>query len=388
MRRELITPRAHWQSQAQSYGFNFHTMYGEPYWDESRYYAFTLEQIERDLEDPTTELNQMCLEVVDKVMASEELLTRFAIPREHWEMIARSWRLKDPSLYARMDLAYDGTGPAKMLENNADTPTSLYESAFFQWLWLEDRLKDGTLPIGSDQYNSIQDKLIERFAQLKKSWPPVPLHFACCQDTDEDRGTVQYLQDCAEEAGFNACFTFIEEIGLTPQGGFVDGQDRPMHAAFKLYPWEFMLREEFGQHLDKSQTRWLEPSWKSVLSNKALLPMLWKLFPNHPNLLPAYFADELHLAGESKLVEKPIYSREGANVRILEGGQAVADSDGPYGEEGVIYQAFHPLARFGEDYALIGSWLVGDEAAGISVREDSSLITQDLSRFVPHIILP
>ncbi|USD39278.1 glutathionylspermidine synthase family protein [Ferrimonas sp. SCSIO 43195] len=388
MQRHLITPRTNWQQQAETYGFNFHTMYGEPYWDESRYYAFTLDQIERDLEDPTTEINQMCLEVVDKVVQDDALLRKFAIPEAHWEMIARSWRLKDPALYARLDLAYDGSGPAKLLENNADTPTSLYESAFFQWLWLDERLKDGTVADGSDQFNSIQEQLIARFAQLKQSWPPVPLHFACCQDTDEDRGTVQYLQDCAEEAGLQTLFTYIESIGITPQGGFVDGDSRPMHAAFKLYPWEFMLREEFGDYIDKAQTRWLEPSWKSVLSNKALLPMLWKLFPNHPNLLPAYFADERHLANESRLVEKPIYSREGANVRILDGNQSIADSDGPYGEEGVIYQAFQDLPKFGDDYALIGSWLVGDEAAGISVREDHSLITQDLSRFVPHIILP
>ncbi|TKB51681.1 glutathionylspermidine synthase family protein [Ferrimonas aestuarii] len=387
MKRHLLAPRSHWQSQAETYGFKFHTMYGEPYWDESRYYAFTLKQIEQDLEDPTTELNQMCLEVVDKVVEDEQLLRKFAIPEAHWEMIARSWRLQDPSLYARLDLAYDGHGPAKLLENNADTPTSLYESAFFQWLWLEDRIKDGSLPQDADQFNGIQEQLIARFAELKSKWPPVPLHFACCQDTEEDRGTVQYLQDCAEEAGLEARFTFIEEIGVTPQGGFVDGSDEPIRAAFKLYPWEFMLREEFGQYLDKAQCRWLEPSWKSILSNKALLPMLWKLFPNHPNLLPAYFSDEISQARESRLVEKPIYSREGANIRILDGGNAIADSDGPYGEEGVIYQAYQPLAKFDDDYALIGSWIVGDQAAGISVREDHSKITQDLSRFVPHAII-
>ncbi len=393
MQRHLIPPRAHWQDQAQEYGFNFHTLYGEPYWDESRYYAFTLDQIENDIEAPTEELHQMCLEVVDEVVNNENLLRRFAIPEAHWDLIASSWRLREPSLYGRMDLAYDGRGPAKFLEYNADTPTSLYESAFFQWLWLEDRLQDGTLSPGSDQFNGIQEALIARFAELKTQWPPVPLHFASCEESVEDRGTVQYLADCAAEAGMETRYTAIERIGLGPHNQFVDPEGEEIRACFKLYPWEFMLREEFAQHLAKANVRWLEPAWKSVLSNKAILPVLWHRHRGHPNLLPAYFPDHLDQCDESQLVRKPLYSREGANIEILEAGKVVERSEGEYGEEGVIYQGFTPLPQFDDgsgkpDHALLGSWVVGERAVGLSVREDHSRITQDLSRFIPHCILP
>lgn len=54
-------------------------MYGEPYWCEDAYYQFTLAQIE-ELEEATAELNRMCLQVVDKVVNSEALLTKFRIP--------------------------------------------------------------------------------------------------------------------------------------------------------------------------------------------------------------------------------------------------------------------------------------------------------------------
>ena len=47
--------------------------------------------------------------------------------------IAASWKRRDASLYGRFDLRYDGQGPAKLLEYNADTPTSLFETAVFQW---------------------------------------------------------------------------------------------------------------------------------------------------------------------------------------------------------------------------------------------------------------
>ncbi|WJY14685.1 glutathionylspermidine synthase family protein [Pectobacteriaceae bacterium CE90] len=385
MKRIAITERPDWREKAAEFGFQFHTMYGEPYWCEDAYYQFTLPQIE-ELEDTTAELHQMCLQLVDKVVNSEELLTKFHIPKHTWEFVRHSWLTHQPSLYSRLDLAYDGKSPAKLLENNADTPTSLYESAFFQWIWLEDQMNAGKLPKSADQYNSIQEKLIARFENLHINHGFNLLHFTCCQDSQEDRGTVQYLQDCALEAGLANDFLFVEEIGLGEKGQFTDLQDHVISNLFKLYPWEFMLRETFSTKLADAGVRWLEPGWKSIISNKALLPLLWEMFPNHPNLLPAYFAQDNHPAMENYVI-KPLFSREGANIQIIQNGQQIASVDGPYGEEGKIVQQYHPLPKFNDSYTLIGSWLVDDVPCGIGLREDRELITQDLSRFYPHIIL-
>lgn len=385
MKRLPITERPDWREKATEFGFRFHTMYGEPYWCEDAYYQFTLAQIE-ELEDTTAELHQMCLQVVEKVVNSEQLLTKFRIPKHTWDFVRHSWRSEQPSLYSRLDLAYDGKSPAKLLENNADTPTSLYETAFFQWLWLEDQINAGNLSGNADQYNSLQEKLIARFEELKTQYGFGLTHFACCQDSEEDRGTVQYLQDCALEAGLPSEFLFMEEIGLGERGQFTDLDNQVIANLFKLYPWEFMLREMFSTKLEDAGMRWLEPAWKSIISNKALLPMLWEMFPNHPNLLPAYFAEDDHPKLD-KYVTKPLFSREGANIQIVEDGKEIARVDGPYGEEGMIIQQFHPLPRFGDSYTLIGSWLINDQPCGIGLREDRELITQDLSRFYPHIIL-
>lgn len=387
MFRIASTPRKGWQQKAKDFGFTFHSMYGEPYWDESAYYQFTLAQIEKDIESPTEEIHQMCLQVVDDVCKSEELLTLFQIPEAFWQPVADSWKNGDPSLYSRLDFVYDGKNPAKLYENNADTPTSLYESGFWQWLWLQDQVDTNTVSRHADQFNSLQEKLIHRLSHIAEHYQVNQIHFASCQDTIEDRGTVQYLQDCAAESGLSAPFVFIEEIGIGESGRFTDTLDYEIDTLFKLYPWEFMQREAFSEHIVSSQTNWIEPIWKSILSNKALLPMLWKRFEHHPNLLPAYFEHELDQADHSKLVKKPIFSREGANISILENGKSILTADGPYGEEGFIYQAYSPLPRFDTNYTLIGSWLVDDQAAGISVREDTSLITQDMSRYLPHIIL-
>jgi glutathionylspermidine synthase len=117
-----------------------------------------------------------------------------------------------------------------------------------------------------------------------------------------------------------------------------------------------------------------------LLSNKGLLPILWELFPGHANLLPAYL-DKSRIDGD--YVQKPLLSREGANITMHRGGATIA-ADGEYGEEGYVYQALAPVARFGDDYVTIGAWIVGDEAAGIGLREDTTPITRNTSRFVPH----
>lgn len=392
MFRRAISERANWQQTAVEYGFHFHTMYGERYWDESAYYQFTLQQIEQDLEAPTEELHQMCLHIVEQVVANDELMHRFALPEAQWDFIRQSWLNREPCLYARLDFAYSGNGPAKLYENNADTPTSLYETGFWQWLWLEEQVDAGQLLRQADQFNSLQEKLIQRFSELaliqqQQGATPI-LHFACCKDTKEDRGTVQYLEDCANAASIETRFVYVEDIGRDAEGQLTDLDDNVIEWLFKLYPWEFMMQEEYADCLGKHPVRFIEPAWKAILSNKALLPLLWRHFPRHPNLLPAFFEDELHLAQDSPaLVKKPIFSREGANISLIKAGQETCFSSGPYGNEGFIYQQAHMLPRFEDSYTLIGSWLVNDQAAGISVREDSGPVTQDMSRYLPHIII-
>lgn len=388
MLRIPVAERPDWQQRAKEFGFKFHTMYGEKYWDESAYYQFTLNQIEQGIEQPTEDIHQMCLQVVDKVVKDDELMRRFCLPEPCWDLIRQSWLNGDPSLYSRLDFGYDGQGHAKLYENNADTPTSVYETGFWQWLWLSDNVDRQALQRDSDQFNSLQEKLVNRFKELEIFTPDRQLHFACCKDTEEDRGTVQYLQDCADAAGLTTKFVFVEDIGIDADNRFTDLDDQVIDWAFKLYPWEFMFDEAYGQILGQQNIRWLEPPWKAILSNKALLPLLWKLFPNHPNLLPAFFEDEKHKLDENLgVVKKPIFSREGANISVSKNGQQIAGSDGAYGEEGFIYQALHALPQFGNNHTLIGSWLVDDQAAGMSIREDSSLITQDMSRYLPHVIL-
>jgi len=396
MQRIQLPPRPDWREKAESLGFSFHTMHGQAYWDESSAYAFTLRQIEDDIEDPAAALHAMCLEAVEHVVASQELMERLGIPDLHRDLVAESWRAREPSLYGRFDLAYDGTGPAKLLEYNADTPTSVYEAGSFQWLWLEDMLAAGALPGAEpDQFNLLHESLVARFREIAPEGTPI--HFTSFRGHEEDFATVEYLAWIAKEAGMVAHYVPLDGIGVTPSGQFADDEARVIGTLFKLYPWEDILLDDFAQHLSGAHCRFIEPAWKALLSNKGILPVLWRLFEGHPNLLPAFFADEMQAGNplferarediERAHVIKPIFSREGASIEIVERGRTTERSaNRDYDRHPAIVQAYQPLPVFDGARPVLGAWIVGEACVGLGLREDDARITQDLSRFKPHFI--
>ena len=54
----------------------------------------------------------------------------------------------------------------------------------------------------------------------------------------------------------------------------------------------------------------IEPSWKLILGNKAILPLLWEMFPEHKNLLPAYFMDPIKQMRQNKEYDIKIKNEE------------------------------------------------------------------------------
>ncbi|MGA2258194.1 MAG: glutathionylspermidine synthase family protein, partial [Thermoguttaceae bacterium] len=208
-------------------------------------------------------------------------------------------------------------------------------------------------------------------------------YFAAMAGYLEDYMTVNYLRDVAIQAGFDTAYLDVEKVGWHARRRvFTDLSENEIELCFKLYPWEWMFSDAFGPHLQETKCRWFEPPWKALLSNKAILPLLWELNPRHPNLLETSFEP---LAG-GNYVKKPILGREGANIQIFENSKIFLENPGSY-DGPAVYQEICPLPRFDDRFfALIGSWLVNGWACGIGIREDESLITGNLSRFVPHLL--
>lgn len=424
MERVAVRPRPDWRAAAEDLGFDWHTAEApgggpQPYWDESAYWRLSAAEVDA-IEAATTELHAMCLRAAAHIIA-EKQFAPFGVTPAQARLITDSWARRedeDVSLYGRFDLALPGNGDIKMLEYNADTPTGLFEAAVVQWQWLQTVFPD------RDQFNSLHEALVARFQEIRLRWQArgIPLDgerreelntlHLIAADIPEDRGTIAYLAEAALEAGFRAKTLPAEQVGWAETGApvtrggvtgwFVDAEDQPIAGLFKLQPWEWMLADAFGEKFlalaDAGIIRVIEPAWKMLLSNKAILPVLWRLNPGHALLCEAH-ADRHAFGRPLRVAAKPKLGREGANISIADldakgevTGAPLVQADGPYGQEGYIYQEAVPLARAaaadGPVHAVVGSWIVGDESRGIGIRESNTLITGNTSRFVPHCFTP
>lgn len=383
------------------------------YWREGPYYEFSESEV-LTLETAVTAIYHMCKKAGEHMVAHPEILLRMGIPDWAVPFIQSTWDDNTPNVYGRFDLAYDGSGTPKLLEFNADTPTSLFEGAFHQWRWFEYTQQ------GSSQWNSIEEQLIEawrrniKMHQFRTKRKVNVVHFAwtTAEKTGEDLMTVAYLAELAEKAAAVAAeddltyrveFISIEDIGVGEDGRFYDLDEQEIELIFKLHPWEWLVNEKIAETLQTNLalhdgTVWVEPIFKMMWSNKYLLVVLWELFKDDPEfskyLLPAFEADSDH--GLTSYVEKPYLAREGANTRIVIDGVEVQRTEGVYGEEGYVVQQYVPLPSFegldGICHPVLGTWVIDGDPAGMGIRESvttpdcAGLITKNDSFFVSHVI--
>jgi glutathionylspermidine synthase len=398
MQRVTLTPRTNWQRIVESHGLTFHSpaaMAPQPYWDESAAYQFTAAEIDT-LEAAGNELQTMCLaaaqHVIDKRRYAELAIPAAAVPLIEW-----AWNQEPPAIYGRFDIAWAGASsgqPPKLLEYNADTPTSLIEASVIQWEWMEQL---GTSLPGTsflhkpDQFNSIHERLIAKWKDVA-DYLTQPVYFAALvssepdKDAAEDMLTATYLRDTANQAGLATASIALQDIGWNDERlCFVDLDENQMASIFKLYPWEAMLAEEFGPHALETYhaITWIEPIWKLLLSNKGILPILWQLYPNHPLLL-AYFENHGDRGDLSSYARKPLHSREGANITLVQPNAPTIETDGPYGDGPFIRQALAPEAVFHGRHPVLGLWMIDQDCSGLGIRESAGPITDNLSSFVPH----
>jgi glutathionylspermidine synthase len=382
--------RENWQEKVEALGFTFHSL-NNLYWDESKAYEFTMDEILR-IEKATKTLHDMSLEAVQHII-DHNLFHRFGIPPKVQHIIIQSWNEEHPAIYGRFDLGYNpklasNADQLKMMEYNADTPTSLFEAAIVQWYWLQD------VNPKLDQFNSLHEKLIAKFKDIAPYLKePGFLHFSCLKDNIEDLTTVEYLRDCATQAGLNTGLLYIEDIGfVSDEKAFVDMNNEMINNIFKLYPWEWLIDEKFSEGLfeNKNTPYWIEPAWKMLLSHKMILVILWELFPGHPLLLPAFESSEYFIKNHLSYVSKPILGREGNNITINKyngSGYGTFTTDaGSYGDQKLIYQQLFDSPEFEGSYPVVGSWMIDQEPAGMGIRENTSLVTDNVSRFIPHYI--
>lgn len=434
--------RPNWHTQVQTDGLVYVDTELAPgdvvsYWRESEHYVLTESETDR-IAWAANELFRMCIAAGDHII-EHNLFARLGIPPWAVKLIKETWKDDDPyryhpMLYGRFDLRLengpDGTiNDIKLYEFNADTPTSLVESAVIQWNWLIMNHPDGRY----GQWNDLYEKLVEAWEREISRWQARAnrkvsvVHFAhtSAETSGEDMMTVGLMASAAEEAAkkmgvdgqpaFTVKFLYMEDIKQvthgeyiftdghngTEAGYFLDSDGEKIEMIFKLYPWEWLVNEAFGKTacwnaLQSDGTVWIEPAYKMLWSNKGLLPVLWQLYKDDPVrsqwLLPAYFEGEEPPGFKDNCARKPLLSREGANVSLIQNGKVIERGEGDYGAEGFILQQLLVPPGFTDEFEnktyhpVAGVWMVSDEAVALCFRESLNRITNNVSYFVPHLV--
>lgn len=460
MRRILCPPREDWQAEIAKAGIVFSetvlpTGDIRHYWREGAYYEFTDDEV-ANLKEASAIIFEMLVAAGDHIVNMEPtartafMRDKMRIPEYAHKAILRTWGDEPAcqSVYGRYDFAYmDPFVPPKLYEFNAQTPTCLVEAAWAQYMWLEQT------KVGDDQWNALWDTLIEawkrnlleignKFLRFdgnsdRAEKPTIYFAYSNGETSGEDVMNVTYLADACNEAGYNVRVICVEDIKLGFDGRFYVPKAElctsineviPEHedyatedlehldVCFFLYPYEFVWEgnqdwakamfadmENVGKFDADGKyvggTVWFEAPYKMLWSNKAILPVLWDLFKDDPYksqyLIPSWFVGDKPKSVRD-WVEKPIFAREGASIKIYRNGKLDHETAGDYGSNDrndYIVQELWAPPEF-EDHngqqlhTITGVWMIDGEPAGMGLREDDTLVTTNLGYFVPHIVTP
>ncbi len=391
MKLEKLKPLTN--NYLESIGFSWHTDLDNGSYISDKFIVLTENEAEAYYE-ATNELYDMYVEAAQYVI-DNNLFHELDIPFNLVNIIKKSW--EDDvhwHLYGRFDLAggIDGK-PIKLIEFNADTPTSLFETSIIQWAMLKFNGLDE-----ASQFNSIYEALGDNFRRIitlngdiekfdeyykKLNWK---ILFSSIKGNIEEEHTTKLLQHIASEVGFETEFAFVDEVIFSDDGIIKD--DELFEFWFKLIPWEDIAIEEgelalrLTELIENQKAIIFNPAYTLLFQSKGIMKILWDLFPNHRLLLETSFKP----LQSKKQVEKMCFGREGANVAIINSDNSLElKTEGVYENFKPIYQEYVELSKDDEGNSYQAGVFYAYEACGLGFRKGGKIL-DNMSKFVGHIV--
>jgi len=370
--------------------------------DPAQYFTIT-DTAEQELIKATNELHLMYLHATDKVMKDDNLLALFDIPKILWPRLRLSWqRRRHDMITGRMDFCLDERG-LKVYEYNADSASCHTEAGRILERWTE-------LGYKGNGYNPGEDLLNELIGAWKHSHARPFVHIMQDNDVEEDYHA-QFMQQALEKAGFESkILRGLDELRWDKAGQLIDGDGRLVNCVWKTWAWETAIEQvrevsdtEYAavpirtghpahevrliDVLLRPEVLVFEPLWTVIPGNKAILPILWSLFPHHRYLLDTDFVvnDELVQTGYAV---KPIAGRCGSNIDLVSHQEELLDkTSGKFSEQKNIYQQLWCLPNVAGKYIQVCTFTVGGSYGGTCLRGDDSLVIKKESDIEPLIVV-
>jgi glutathionylspermidine synthase len=343
--------------------------------------------------EAANEIYDMYVEAAEHVIKNN-LFFDLGIPFNLIETIKKSWE-NDVHwhIYSRFDLAGGIDGKAiKLIEFNADTPTSLFESALLQWALLKNNNMDE-----EQQFNNIYETISQNFKRLITLFDDTELFderydgwkilFSSMAGNDEEETTTRLLQQMATDAGFNTSFEYLQNVQFD-ENGIADADGHGYEYWFKLYPWEDIATDEpelattLSNIMQNQKAIILNPAYTLLFQSKGMMKILCDMFPDSPYLLKTSFEP---LKG-IKHVEKTVFGREGANTKIIDAdGTILEQTEGPYENYKKVYQEYVDFPKDAKGVKYQAGVFFAYEACGMSFRKGSEIM-DNMSKFVGHVL--
>jgi len=350
------------QNYLEEMGFSWHKDGDGEYIVRDRLIELSIEEV-KAYEEAVNKIYEMYEKAAEYVI-EYNLFDSLDIPPSLIEHIRYSWENeRDNHLYGRFDLSGGIDGAAiKLIEFNADTPTLLLESAVIQYMMLEFNSS-----LNANQFNTIYEKISHKFLKIAKGNKGLfsKFLFSSVEGIEEERVTVELLQNMAKDASLVTSFAYLEECE----------EEVNFDIWFKLYPWEDMPNFQASKN-----TSMLNPAYTLLYQSKGMLAILYQLFPNSPYLLKSAFEPI-----KEKYVKKRMFGREGANIDIVEDGKVLRSTDGIYDEYKSLYQEYVDFVQDSEQNYYQAGVFYSDGACGIGFRRGKEIL-DDMSQFVGHIV--
>jgi glutathionylspermidine synthase len=365
-------------------------------------------QFRNELAFATAELAKIYAKIVELIQkGSDELLLELGIPEQALSAMRVIIMPQLSTMIGRFDFAHTPEG-LKMLEFNADTPTSIVEAFFVNQKACEFfYVQNPNAKMEKDIKQAFTTMVNE---YKRRGYKTDRIVFSSLGWHDEDKGTTIFLMN---HSGLQASYVPLEDLRVYEDRlcYLTDGNLEPIDVLYRLHAIEKLAIENdedgypTGSHvldlIAREKLAIINPPSAFIAQTKALQVLIWNLhqegvfFTDFEHtiiakyMLPTYMENNFR---DMPFVTKPIFGREGGAVTLFNSNGQITDEDkdDDYWEQPMVYQRLADMEKITVNtikglyngHILWGSFLIGGKPSAICARVGGK-ITDNLSFFLP-----
>lgn len=366
------------------------------YWDETSAYSFSKAEVNA-LIKRIKPIIKMSREAVDFLFHGE--FGYLNLPKPLFRMMRESYQQSEIDFYTRYDFAYLPDGQIKLVNIQGEAPDYFLEAAQTQRVWMLEMFGDAVRKRQISQVNRLPELSIQGFQELyNKS------EYGVIQAIGRNGMREQELASLAFMLGLAGIGGWITDSALVGQVHYdrirnlwLTDRNDPVLAMYKQTGWINFFKTEAYQDILLHFNRFefsLDPLWKVIVSNRAILAALSTLYPKSDILSKWQYKTPKGLGSNFLMTETNPWEMK-SQIALLNGKMFYAYGEPkrvPKDKESLVFGKFD-MPKFYEDsktkekkFVYLSAFTVGGHVAALGIREENKPILGKYSTFKPHYV--